>query len=72
MLEAAIAASAPGILSIRDLNFFGGAFVAKETQDDADGFFSDGVIDTGLCDQSPYQFVHIAPPSNRLLAGYRL
>jgi hypothetical protein len=44
------------------LNFFGGAFVAEETQDDADGFFSDSVIDTGLCDQSPYQFVHIAPP----------
>jgi hypothetical protein len=44
------------------LNFFGGAFVAEETQDDADGFFRHGVIDTGLCDQPPYQFVHIAPP----------
>jgi hypothetical protein len=44
------------------LNFFRGAFVAEETQDDADGFFSNGVIDAGFCDQPPYQFVHLAPP----------
>src|ERR1700753_3965725 len=33
------------------LNFFCGAFVAEKIQDDADSFFSDSVVYTGLCDQ---------------------
>src|SRR3982074_803505 len=45
------------------LNFFGRTFVAKETQDDTDGFFSHSIINAGLYGQPPYQFVHIAPPS---------
>ena len=49
------------------LNFVGRALVAKETQDNADGFFSHSTIDAGLCGQLSYQFVHIAPPSTGCL-----
>jgi hypothetical protein len=45
------------------LNFVGRSLIAKETQDDADGFFSHNIIDAGFHSQPPYQFVHIAPPS---------
>ena len=64
-----MAASAPGMLVDQGLNFVGRALVAKETQDDADGFFSDGILDAGFRSQLSYQFVHIGPALNRLLAG---
>ena len=62
-----MAASAPGICVDQGLNFVGRTLAAEETQDDADGFFSHGFIDAGLCSQLPNQFVHIAPPSTRCL-----
>src|ERR1700748_539673 len=52
----------------QDLNFGGGPLVAKETKDDADGFFRDSIIYAGFLSQSSYQFVHVPRPS-RLLAG---
>jgi hypothetical protein len=45
------------------LNFVAGTLVAKELQNDADGFFSHSIIDAGLYGQPSYQFVHNAPPS---------
>jgi hypothetical protein len=45
------------------LDLVGGTLLAKETQNDADGFFSYSFIDAGLCSQLLNQFVHIAPPS---------
>jgi hypothetical protein len=47
------------------LNLVGRALVTEKTQNDADGFFSDSAIDTGLRGQSSYQFVHICPVPNR-------
>ena len=35
----------------------------EELQNNADGLFSDSIIDAGFCSQLPNQFVHIAPPS---------
>src|SRR5882757_9214024 len=45
------------------LYFIGGALVTEETQNDADGFFRDSIIDAGFSRQPRDQFVHIAPPS---------
>src|ERR1700682_4843481 len=42
------------------LNFIGWPFIAKETKNDTDGFFSHNVIDAGLYGQPSNQFVHIA------------
>src|SRR6478752_3357435 len=67
--EAAIAARScdgsfsTGNLVDQSLNFVAGALVTKETQNDADGFFSHGRIDAGLGGQLSNQFVHISPPS---------
>jgi hypothetical protein len=52
----------------QDLDFVGGPLVAKETQDDADGFFRDSILYAGFRSQLSYQFVHVPRP-NRLLAG---
>jgi hypothetical protein len=43
------------------LDFVGRTFTAKEPKDDADGFFSDSIINAGLCGQPSNQFVHICP-----------
>src|SRR6266481_6853546 len=47
----------------QSLNLVGGSLVTEETQNDADGFFSDNAIDAGLGGQPSNQFVHSAPPS---------
>src|SRR4249920_2720113 len=47
----------------KSLNLVGGALVTEETQNDADGFFSDNVIDAGFGGQLSNQFVHDATPS---------
>jgi hypothetical protein len=47
----------------QSLNLVGGSLVTEETQNDADGFFSDNAIDAGLGGQPSNQFVQIAPPS---------
>ena len=44
--------------------------VAEEVQNDADGFFRHSAIDASLGSQPSNQFVHIAPPLNRYLAGF--
>src|SRR3954454_13130694 len=49
------------------LNFLGRTFVAKEIQDEADGFFGHSLIEAGLYSQLPNQFVHICPPSSGLV-----
>ncbi|MGX1108891.1 hypothetical protein [Bradyrhizobium elkanii] len=46
----------------QSLDFVGRSLVTEETQNDADGFFSDSTVDAGLRGQLPNQFVHIAPP----------
>jgi hypothetical protein len=51
------------------LDLIGGTLVTEESQNDADGFFSDNAIDAGLASQLSNQFVHIAPPSAGLLPG---
>src|SRR6478752_1819893 len=67
--EAAVAArGCDRSLRARDLvdqglNLVGGTLVTEETQNDADGFFSDNAIDAGLGGQLSNQFVHDAPPS---------
>src|SRR5882757_5285689 len=53
----------------QSLDLVGGPLVTEETQNDADGFFSDSAIDAGLGGQPSNQFVHIAPPSAGLLPG---
>jgi hypothetical protein len=62
LFEASTALRARNLVDQR-LNLVGGTLLAEETQDDADGFFSDSFIDAGLCSQLLNQFVHIAPPS---------
>src|ERR1700730_13197809 len=52
-----------GNLVNQGLNLVGGPLVAKETQNDADGFFSHNIIDAGLGGQPRNQFIHSAPPS---------
>src|SRR5258708_802247 len=47
----------------QNLNLLGGTLVTEETQNDADGFFSDNAIDAGLGGQPSNQFIHSAPPS---------
>ena len=79
LFEAAIAASAPGLWSIsawnlvdQSLDLIGGTLVTEETQNDADGFFSDNAIDAGLGGQPSNQFVHNAPPLSRFVTGSSL
>ncbi len=62
-----MAASAPDVVD-QGLDFVGRPLVAKEAQDDADGFFRDSILYSGFRSQSSYQFIHMPRP-NRLLAG---
>ena len=53
------------------LHFVGGAFLAQEVEDDADGFFRGSPIDADIGDETRDQLVHnpLTPPA--LMAGYR-
>jgi hypothetical protein len=50
------------------LDLVGRPFMAKEAQNDADGFFGDSILYSGFCSQLPDQFVHL-PRLNRLFTG---
>jgi hypothetical protein len=53
------------------LNVKARSFVAKETRDDADRFFGDGIVDASFYRWPSYQLVHLAPPhpvTRRILA----
>lgn len=54
--------SKPGHAIDQGSNAVEKSFDVKETRDDADGFFGDGIADASFCCQLPYQLVHLAPP----------
>src|SRR3954464_3734 len=73
--EAAVAARGrdrsfgTGYLVDQSLDLVGRTLVAEETQNDADGFFRDSVVNADLGGQRSNQFVHVAPALGRLLPG---
>ena len=53
----------------QSLNLVGGTLVAEKTQNDADGFFRDSVVNADLYGQRSNQFVHMAPALSRFVPG---